>query len=246
MNRHNTLILAALALFPIACNAVPVTHPDLVGTSSRMEHTETCYETRCQHFTAECERTIAGGCTTCEGGCVASGGSLSTCRAACGCNCHLDCSDPVSQSCYRAAYTFRLSNNRNEALASACADATTRGARCNTRSVDGDCDVIGRVERPELERNYRCIAETPCGSTPDCGDPVAGTLGDEIDDKQNAICSSADRVYNADVRPYFNYLEPWLRDDSLEAIRTCLTAQSCQPFNACITAFLRATYAPQT
>jgi len=240
---RTTVLFVSLSL--CACAApVPVRHPEAIGRSAQMERETHCLETRCQHFTRQCEQLIAPLCSDCLAGCLGSG-SASACSEVCGCNCHLNCAEGNGLQCFTAAYTFRLPNSRDERLAGACASALARDQRCHERSIEGDCDVIGRIERPEHASIYDCIARTACGTALTCTVPPPSSLGDDLCAAERRRCAETGaNVLCGDAnRDYYNNMGPWLDADALAALRSCLDAPECQPLHACVSAWMHVTYA---
>lgn len=213
------------------------------GCMGSMERQSFCAETRCDQQVRSCLAEVRRRCDECwqiYQRLVLSGEiPISSCEASCNNRYCYDLCVPGERSeCVRTGYRFSLPA-ADPAVEAACRRAQDRSDRCGERGVLGRCEINARVERPEAAGAYDCVANTACGgSTDHCFAGLrSGTLGDEICARMDQVCGQPNRC-GPDDRAAFNAWQGWLRDDVVQAARSCLSEPSCEQLHTCLSAWV--------
>ena len=96
-------------------------------------------------------------------------------------HCDSYCSKPADE-CRRHGHTFVPTTPSDPAILNSCQAARDRDASCSETGVGPACELYAQVENPAAAAAYDCIANTPCGESPEhCySDLIASDAGTRL------------------------------------------------------------------
>jgi hypothetical protein len=229
-------IFAVLAVATVACAEDPSTPSD------HMKVYETCLETQCD------QKTESGNsaCNACMSACMSASYDCdpsSACDSSCSAR---ECSDYDMSTCLEQGYKVVPANNPSSDVQAACDAVLQHVSTCGYTSpaTYEDCARYASSESPDVAvPAYQCMAAVDCSSLGDgtsfaaCA-PPATTFGDDLCTALAASCP--DQACSSDYRARLDDDAGWLRQDALDAARTCLTQPSCSETKQCLSTWVSA------
>jgi len=195
-----------------------------------MRRSDVCIKDACTACEIACDECLS----TCFEAMVGSG-EVIDCHSSCSYSCSGDCTSSCSGevACLESLPGFALPQHADKEIEAACDRAVARDQSCGETNLANDCAHYARIERPEVVASYDCFSETPCGEPTDACHPAATLLGDELCDVLTSACAvECDPEHVVAL----NTNAGWLRDDVIEALRTCWS-DSCTFVTDCVDAW---------
>ncbi len=209
-----TRLIAAVLLL-ISCGLISCGEGSDEATSE-LRIDQQCTLTGCKAQEQQCQATTTSQCNSCwdtVSDLISYGGDFYDCTSICdSSSCYRTC--PENDSCQQYGFSARLPQQRDEALYQACLQGRGRDQRCGLEAT-WNCDAYARVERIEATRVYQCIAQTPCGKSPDhCNDLPKTGVGQRYCDGFQKLCGAAPDACVSPDQLDINLFN-WQRDNSV-------------------------------
>ena len=192
----------------------------------------TCSQRDCGTSYDECTAETSEVCSLCYQSCAYG---PCVCGSLCDdshCNYYCSESDPCIDANAEASV-----GEQDPRIAQACLRWVDRSVSCGEEGpTPNQCATFAATEKPIAADAYDCLADTPCGETPDC-DLIAP-------DTELAALTCA-RVQECIAEPYEACNDSrlaeflgWLRHDAVSSLEGCLALSDCVERLECYDAFL--------